>query len=242
MAQEHTRIDVDGGKQRSHRVVEDKNPAVFKQRWLVVDDINVELLSIAAVAAAVFAIFVLRYPWAGVLPIAAAIVVPLNVFLPLPTTPQGLVLITGGSSGIGAELSYIFASKGHDLIIVGRSDDQLAAVRDNIKQNFGRTVYTVSTDLSIPGSAKKLYDHVKAQGWRVDILVNDAALGASGDTMDQPLELVERMTTLNCITLVQLTQLFGRDMMSQGRGWILQLSSVLGKSRHRFLPSIKCHH
>ena len=230
MAQPHANNTAGNQPESSQHVVEDRNPAVFKQKWLVIDDINIDLLSVLATFSAVVAVL-LGYPAKAVVPITAALVLPLRTFLPHPAVPQGLVLVTGGSSGIGAELSYIFASKGHDLVLVGRSDEQLEAVHTTIETRYGRKVYTVATDLSLPGAAKKLYDQIKGQGLTVDVLVNAAALGAAGDTMDQPLELVERMTTLNCTALVQLTQLFGRDMMSRRQGgWILQVSSVLGKS------------
>lgn len=136
------------------------------------------------------------------------------------------MLITGTSSGIGAELSYIFAEKGHDLILVGRNEDQLEAVKKNVKDKYGKTVHAITTDLSLSGSAQKLYDKVTKEGLQVDVLVNNAGLGAEGDSLEQPLDLVERM---NCTSLVQLTQLFGGDMIKRGSGWMLQVPSVGGR-------------
>ena len=97
-------------------------------------------------------------------------------------------------------------------------------------EKYERKVYTISSDLSIPGAAKQLYDHVIEKGFTVDVLVNGAGLGGAGDTFEQPIELAEAMTTLNCTTLVVLSQLFGRDMIKRGRGWMLQISSVGGKT------------
>jgi len=161
--------------------------------------------------------------------LAAAFLLPLHLFLPRPKPPQGLVLITGASSGVGAEISYIFAEKGHDLILVGRNEEQLEAIKDNISEKYGRKTYTISSDLSIPGAARKLYDYVTEKGFVVDVLVNGAALGGAGDTFEQSIELAEGMTTLNCTSLVVLWQLFGKDMIKRGRGWMLQISSVGGE-------------
>jgi len=97
-----------------------------------------------------------------------------------------------------------------------------------VKDKYGRIAYTISSDLSLPGAAKQLHDYVTKQGFEVSVLVNGAGLGAAGDTLEQPIELAERMTYLNCISLVQLTQLFGRDMVRRGEGWMLQISSVGG--------------
>jgi short-subunit dehydrogenase len=76
-----------------------------------------------------------------------------------------------------------------------------------------------SSDLSLPGAAKKLYDHVIKEGYKVDALVNGAGLGGAGDTFSQLIEPAERITILDCISLVQLTQLFGKDMIERECGW-----------------------
>jgi short-subunit dehydrogenase len=115
-------------------------------------------------------------------------------------------------------------------VLVGRNEDQLAAVKRNVEKIKGRTAYTIATDLSLLGAAMKLYTHVVKEGFTVDVLVNGAGLGGAGEVLEQPIELTERMTVLNCISLVQLTQLFGKDMATRGRGWIMQISSVGGQS------------
>ena len=229
MSQARVGVEEGAEQQPSHRTIDNGNPAVFKPKWFVLDDVNIDLISVITAVATLISIFFLHFPamLAGLA--AAAIILPLRLFFPRPKAPQGLVLITGASSGIGAELSYIFAEKGHDLILVGRNEEQLGVVKKNVKEKYGKIAYTVTSDLSLPGAAKQLYDHVTKEGFAVDVLVNGAGLGAAGDTLEQPIELAERITTLNCISLVQLTQLFGRDMIKRGRGWILQISSVGGK-------------
>jgi len=111
---------------------------------------------------------------------------------------------------------------------VGRNEEQLAAVKKNVEDKFSGVAYTISSDLSLPGSAKHIYEGVKEKRLTVDVLVNGAGLGAAGDIFTQPIDLAERMTMLNCVALVQLTQLFGGDMIKRDRGWILHISSVGG--------------
>lgn len=231
----HVRLGPELGQeeQPSHRAIDNGNPAVFKVKWLVLDDVNVDILSGTTILAAAIAVF-----YFGVSPklaagLAAAFVLPLRFFLPHSKVPQGLVLITGASSGIGAELSYIFASKGHDLILVGRNEEQLQAVQKNIQDKYQRAADVLVCDLSVTGSAKKLYEHVKKQDRIVDVLVNGAGLGGAGSTLEQPIEFTERMTILNCVSPVQLTQLFGNDMIERRRGWLLHISSVGGKFSER---------
>jgi hypothetical protein len=226
------RIGVEEGAEErpSHRAIDNGNPTIYKPKWLVLDDINIDLLTFATFVASAISILFFRLTLTSTLILASGFILPLRLFFPRPKTPEGLVLITGASSGIGAELSYIFAEKGHDLILVGRNEEQLEAVKASIKKKYGKDAYTIASDLSLPGSAKKLYDHVTEKGFRVDVLVNGAGLGGAGDPFEQPIELAERMTHLNCTTLVQLTQLFGGDMIKRGKGWMLQVSSVGGKS------------
>jgi len=228
MAQVRVGVDEGAEQQPSHKSIDNGNPARFNPTWLVLDDVNIDLISVGTIAASVVSVVFFKLPALLVVPPLATLLVTLRLFFPRPRTPEGRVLITGASSGIGAELSYIFAEKGHELILVGRNEDQLAAVKRNVEDKFSAVAVTIQSDLSLPGSAKKLYEAVKEKDLVVDVLVNGAGLGGAGDTFSQSIELAEQMTTLNCTSLVQLTQLFGNDMIKRGRGWILQVSSVGG--------------
>jgi hypothetical protein len=216
-------------EQASHRAIDNGNPANFKPVYFILDDINIDLITFLSSIVSILAVVLRQLSPFQALFIASAIILPLRLFLPRSTKPTGLVLVTGASSGIGAELSYIFASHGHDLVLVGRNEDQLRVVQDAIEQKYHRTAHVVSTDLSVPGAAKHLYDKVVQQGLEVNVLVNGAGLGGAGDVLEQPIELTARMTILNCVSPVQLTQLFGRDMAERGRGWLLHISSVGGE-------------
>ena len=224
-----TQNRVNSSEQPSHKAIDNGNPAHFQPKWLVLDDVNIDLITVITTVSALGSYFLFHSPVKLSVLVPAAIILPLRLWFPRPKAPEGLVLITGASSGIGAELSYIFAEKGHELILVGRNEEQLKAVQKNVEDRYGKNAHTISSDLSLPGAAQSLYDRVKREGYTVDVLVNGAGLGGAGDTFSQPIELVERMTTLNCISLVQLTQLFGNDMIERRRGWLLHISSVGGK-------------
>jgi hypothetical protein len=225
------RVTVKDGsaQQPSHLAIDYGNPAIFKPKYLVLDDINIDLISVIVVFIGIVSAFTSYTSSTTAVLMVATAILPLRMIFPRPITPEGLVLITGGSSGIGAELAYIFAKRGHDLVLVGRNAEQLEKVKLNVEQKYKRSAHTIVADLSLPGSAKQLYETVTNTGLNVSVLVNNAGLGAAGETLEQPIEIVERMTILNCITPVQLTQLFGRDMTQRGKGWMLQNSSVGGE-------------
>jgi hypothetical protein len=230
MAADSVSVNTAFKEQPSHAAIDHGNPARFKPIYFVLDDINIDLISVIVTTISFVLVFTPYVSGIKTILVAAAIIIPLRTFFPRPTNPDGLVLITGGSSGIGAELAYIFANHGHDLVLVGRNEEQLEIVKGNIKETYSQEVHTIVSDLSLPGAAKQLYQNVTSKGLVVSVLVNNAGLGAAGETLEQSTDVAERMTILNCITVVQLSQLFGRDMAQRGKGWILQVSSVGGKN------------
>jgi hypothetical protein len=95
---------------------------------------------------------------------------------------KSVVLVTGGSSGIGLELAKIFAAEGHDLIIASDNRGKLKKAADEIAlAGDGGTVDIVVADLSKPAGPKKLHDAVQKLGRKVDVLVNNAGRGVWGD-------------------------------------------------------------
>jgi hypothetical protein len=231
MSPDYTTVKDGSAQQPSHSAIDYGNPATFKPKYLVLDDINIDLISVIVVFIGLVSACTSYTSSITAVLTVATIILPLQMIFPRPITPEGLVLITGGSSGIGAELAYVFAQRGHDLVLVGRNAKQLELVKLNVERKYKRDVHTIVSDLSLPGSAKQLYETITGKGLNISILVNNAGLGAAGETLEQPIEIVERMTVLNCITPVQLTQLFGRDMAQRGKGWMLQNSSVGGMLR-----------
>ena len=90
---------------------------------------------------------------------------------------MSVVLITGGSEGIGLELAKCYAADGVHLILAARDPVRLFEARNELQNRYHNLVDTVPADLSEPGSAKKLYESVRDRN--VDVLVNSAGSGDS---------------------------------------------------------------
>jgi hypothetical protein len=105
MSQARVAIEGDSRELPSHSAADNGNPASFKPKYLVLDDINVDLISVVVSALTLVSVLFFHAPLVKAIPLMAAVVVPLRTFFPRATKPEGLVLITGASSGIGAELS-----------------------------------------------------------------------------------------------------------------------------------------
>ncbi|HET7396800.1 MAG TPA: SDR family oxidoreductase [Gammaproteobacteria bacterium] len=135
-------------------------------------------------------------------------------------------LITGASSGLGAEFARQLAAMDCNLILVARREDRLHAVRDEILRQHHVDVRIMPADLGITDAARILHDKIKTAGLKVDILINNAGFGAFGEHMQIPWQREQQMLMLDIVTLMQLTKLFADDMLAGGGGYILQVSSI----------------
>jgi len=133
-------------------------------------------------------------------------------------------LITGASSGIGKELALIMAEAGHDLVLVARSKTELNKVKELIQKTADIKISIYTSDLSVPGSAKQLYEQTKKEN--IEILVNNAGVGLKGDFFNDDSARTTQMAHLNMISLMELAQLFGKDFVKMNNGKILNIGSI----------------
>lgn len=135
-------------------------------------------------------------------------------------------LVTGASSGLGADFARELARQGAHLILVARREERLRQLQAEIKAAQGVQVDVVSLDLAVPGAPQALYDQLKGAGKAVDVLVNNAGYGVFGDFLSQPWEKQENMLALDVVALTHMTRLFLPEMVSRGFGAILQVASI----------------
>jgi len=138
---------------------------------------------------------------------------------------QRTVLITGTTSGIGYELSRVFAEKGYNLVLVSRNEQKLRSQKELLKK-YGVNIYTISKDLSDPKTPEEIYSEVKSQDIHVDILINNAGFNESGLFCSTSLEKELQMLQVHIISLTHLTKLFLPDMIKNKYGKILNLGST----------------
>lgn len=142
----------------------------------------------------------------------------------VPSRP--LALITGASSGLGAEFARLLAARKHDLVITARRTDRLTALKGEIEAAHGVRVDLVAADLGAVGGDEALIAAVAALGRPIDVLCNNAGAGVHGLLVDQAPAKVTQMLQLNVMALTRLTQHFAREMVARKRGRVLQVASV----------------
>lgn len=135
-------------------------------------------------------------------------------------------LVTGASSGIGAELARQLAGRGANLILTARSKDKLDALADEITKKNRVEAQVVVADLAAPGGAESLAADVDALGVDVDHLVNNAGFGDAGALARAEPEKLAEMVRLNCEALVVLARHFLPPMLERRRGGIINVAST----------------
>ncbi len=136
------------------------------------------------------------------------------------------VLITGGSSGIGYALSEKFAADRYGILLAASNEKKLRAAKKRLEKKYQAKVQIYAVDLAEFGAAERLYKKIKADGFSVTVLVNNAGTGVIGAAETIEMKKEERMMVLNMITPVVLTKLFLCEMYQNGGGKILNVSSV----------------
>jgi short-subunit dehydrogenase len=139
-----------------------------------------------------------------------------------------LALVTGASGGIGYELARVLARHGHDLVLVARSADKLAALAERLELDHGITVRAIAKDLARPEAAAEIHEALATEGLAVDILVNNAGLGLLGKFAEIGIEGDVEMLRLNVEAPTLLERLLLPSMLDRGSGRILNLASTAG--------------
>jgi short-subunit dehydrogenase len=136
------------------------------------------------------------------------------------------VLITGASSGLGAETARILARKGANLILSARSRDRLAELAADLGRVNGVEAHVLAEDLSAHGGAGRLLAAVSALGVEVEHLVNNAGVGTSGTFVTAAPEREAAMVRLNVESIVTLTRGLLPKMVERGRGGVINVAST----------------
>ena len=145
----------------------------------------------------------------------------------MKSNPRPLALVTGASSGIGADLARELARDGHDLVLSARRVEPMQALAEELKR-IGATCTIIAADLGKSGAAAALVREIETRGMNVDVLINNAGLGDNGrfDRSD-PLRVSE-MLQVNVVALTELTRLLLPPMVARGKGKVMLLASTAG--------------
>lgn len=135
-------------------------------------------------------------------------------------------LITGASSGLGAEFAAQLAARGHDLVLVARSGDRLDDLARRLRTEHGANADVIVQDLAEPDAAQRVKAELDARGHRIDLLVNNAGFGTCGRFEEIPGARDHDQLMVNVVALVDLTHALLPDMLANGGGSVVNIAST----------------
>ncbi|MGN7253477.1 MULTISPECIES: SDR family NAD(P)-dependent oxidoreductase [unclassified Arthrobacter] len=138
------------------------------------------------------------------------------------------IIVTGASSGLGAEFARQLAERGSNLVLVARRADRLETLAGELGRDHGVTVTTVARDLGKPDAGRSLRAELEFRGIHATGLVNNAGFGTHNAFPDEDPERLQGMIGLNVGALVDLSRAYIDPLTSADTGVLINVASLLG--------------
>jgi NAD(P)-dependent dehydrogenase (short-subunit alcohol dehydrogenase family) len=138
-----------------------------------------------------------------------------------------VVVITGGSAGLGLQMASGFAEAGARVVVCSRNPERCEEAARGLRE-IGGEAAGISCDVSKADEVSALADEVIARFGRVDVLVNNAGRTWWASPEDTPLDKWQYVVDLNVTGTFLCAQAFGRHMIRQKSGRIINIASVSG--------------
>lgn len=131
-------------------------------------------------------------------------------------------VITGASSGLGADMARVLIEEGYEVVLVARRKTRL----EKLQKELGDKASYIVMDISSTYNCMELYNNLKKED--IGILINCAGFGLYGDFTDSNMDKELDMIDLNIKSVHTLTKLFLKDFVKKDRGYILNVASMAG--------------
>jgi short-subunit dehydrogenase len=145
----------------------------------------------------------------------------------LPPPAEGSTsLVTGASSGIGAEIARELARRGHGVTLMARREDRLRELADEIQKASGVRAEVIGCDVTDPDARSRAAREIEERGLVVDVLVNNAGFGTAGAFQDLDQEKELSMVRTNVEAVVAFCGMYVPAMVERGHGAVLNVAST----------------
>jgi uncharacterized protein len=137
-------------------------------------------------------------------------------------------LVTGGTSGIGAEFAQQLAARGDDLVLVARNSDRLAEFATELKDRYGVAVETITADLGVRDEVRQVAARLGSAEQPIDLLVNNAGFRPPKHLAVEDTAAQEYGIDVMIKAVLILAGAAGSAMKDRGHGQIINVSSTAG--------------
>jgi len=151
-----------------------------------------------------------------------------------------VAVVTGASSGLGVQMAKALAAQGADVAILARRKEKLEAVAEEIKA-LGAKCLPIQCDVTDTKSIKKAAELVEAEFGKVDILINNAGSGGVKPAIEMTDDDWAYTTDLDLTGVFKVSREFGKIMIKNKYGRIINISSMYGLVGNMALPTSAYH-
>lgn len=144
-----------------------------------------------------------------------------------------VVLVTGGSSGIGRAMARVVAAAGARVALVGRSTDRLDQVKASLA---GGDHFAIAADLTKPADVHRVVEEALARFGRIDILLPNAGIYIPGEVAEGDPDAWDELLSINVNSVFRLVRAVLPGMIEQGGGHVLITSSISGHEAIHWEP------
>ena len=134
-------------------------------------------------------------------------------------------LLTGASDGIGAVYADRLAKRGHDLILVARRADKLAALADQLRGDTGVAVDVIAADLANPDDLARIEARLRDDD-AVTGLINNAGIAGETTLVDADPAYLTGMIDLNILAVTRLSAAIAPRLAAKGAGTLVNITSI----------------
>lgn len=145
---------------------------------------------------------------------------------------QKLVVVTGGSKGIGRAIVERFAQAGYALATCARQESDLESLKNHIDKTYNSVLHYLPADLSKRAGVEAFADFVKSLPYRLDTLVNNTGVFIPGAVLEEAEGNLEQMINTNLYSAYHLTRALAPLLITEKTGDIFNICSIASKTAY----------
>jgi short-subunit dehydrogenase len=135
-------------------------------------------------------------------------------------------VISGGGSGLGRELAKVYSNEGYHILLLGRNEEKLQSVKEEIVTDGGTASY-MTVDIASPEEVESVSKTIQ-NNHDVELLINNAGVGIFGPFLHTSFEEMDKMLSVNFLGTVYLTKALLPSMVEKDSGTIINIISTAG--------------
>ena len=140
-----------------------------------------------------------------------------------------VVVVTGGSAGLGEQICYEAAKRGAIVVTCARRINLIGQVKEHCSELSGKEAFAFQLDIADPDSVESVIEKIENEVGAVDVLVNNAGFGLFDNFVDFDLAVAKNMFNVNVLGMMYFTQKIAISMVNNKSGHIFNVASMAGK-------------